>query len=379
MTRVAFITHYCTHYRVRTYEEFARRFDTDFFFYSAGDEWYWQRQHGVQHGNFRHRYLRGFRIGGTRVTPTLLPQLLAGQYDVYVKCINGRFALPLSYLAARLRRKPFILWTGIWQRLGTPAHRLFFPLTRWFYRHADAVVVYGDHVRRYLISEGVTPSRIFTAHHAVDNAAYNQTLPEAERRTILAQHAIDAGTPIVLYLGRLAVGKGLEDLIDSLARLQDQRAVLLLAGDGELRAALEHRAAALGISARVRFAGYIPTDDAWRYFAAATIGVLPSITTALIKETWGLVVNEAFNQALPMIASDAVGAAAGGLLRHGETGLVVAERDPAALAGAIDQLLADPALRARIGRSAAQEVAAWHNERMVDGFAAAIASVIPPR
>jgi glycosyltransferase involved in cell wall biosynthesis len=375
MTRVAFITHYCTHYRVKTYEEFARRFATDFYFYSAGDEWYWQQQHGVQHGNFRHRYLPGFRLGGTRITPTLLPQLLTGNYDVYIKCINGRFALPLSYLAARLRGKPFVLWTGIWQRLGTPAHRLFFPLTRWFYRHADAVVVYGDHVRDYLIGEGVAAARIFTAHHAVDNDAYRRVLPADERTALRAQHGISAEQPVVLYLGRLAAGKGLEELLAAFAQTSDPQAVLLLAGDGGLRRDLAQQAAALGIAERVRFAGYVATDGAWRYFAAATVGVLPSVTTAQFKEPWGLVVNEAFNQALPMIASDAVGAAAGGLLRDQETGLITAERDVPALTAAIDRLLGDAALRERLGRAAAAEVAGWTNQRMVDGFAAALRSL----
>lgn len=65
------------------------------------------------------------------------------------------------------------------------------------------------------------------------------------------------------------------------------------------------------------------------------------------KEPWGLVVNETMNQGVPAIATDAVGAAAGGLVQHGQTGLVVAERDVEALAAALQQLLADPTLRAR--------------------------------
>jgi glycosyltransferase involved in cell wall biosynthesis len=47
----------------------------------------------------------------------------------------------VTYLIARLRRKPFILWTGIWISLQTPFHRLAVSLTLWIYRHADAIVV----------------------------------------------------------------------------------------------------------------------------------------------------------------------------------------------------------------------------------------------
>src|SRR5262245_53540421 len=171
--KVAFITHFCPHYRVRTFETFARASDIEFFFYSQGKEWYGQGIHGIRGGNFRHKYLPGFQLTRrTRVAPSLLMHLWRGNYDVFVKCINGRFALPVTYLIARLRGIPFVLWTGIWMPLQTPSHRLAFPFTRWIYRHADSIVVYGKHVRNYLVAQGVQKEKIFVAPHAVDNLAY---------------------------------------------------------------------------------------------------------------------------------------------------------------------------------------------------------------
>lgn len=177
----------------------ARYHDVDYYFFSTGDEWYWQQQHGVKRGSFKYQYLKSFKVGHTHITPTLPFKLWRSNYDVYIKCINGRFALPLTYVIARLRRKPFILWTGVWQRLGSPAHRLFFPLTRYFYHHADAIVVYGSHIRDYLISEGVDPQRIFIAYHAVDNVVYNQPLPDIERQALLSQLGLTEQQRIVLY------------------------------------------------------------------------------------------------------------------------------------------------------------------------------------
>src|SRR4029453_10421481 len=99
LLRVAFVTNICPHYRVKTFETFARRHDAEFFFYSAGNEWYWQQDHGARAGNFRHAYLPGFQLTRrTRVVPSLLTRLWRGRYDVFVKCINGRFALPVTYL-----------------------------------------------------------------------------------------------------------------------------------------------------------------------------------------------------------------------------------------------------------------------------------------
>jgi len=124
------VTHYCTHYRVKTYETLARLTDVTYFFYSAGREWYWDRSHGVNRGEFKHEYLSGFQVGRTRIVPSLAWKLASAPYDVYVKCINGKFALPVTYFVARLRHKPFVLWTGLWIRLQTRTHRLLWPLRR---------------------------------------------------------------------------------------------------------------------------------------------------------------------------------------------------------------------------------------------------------
>lgn len=151
--KIAFITHYCTHYRVKTYETLARLADVTYFFFSAGREWYWDRSHGIKRGEFNHEYLPGFQLGRTRIAPSLPWKLLCGHYDAYVKCINGKFALPVTYIVARLRGKPFVLWTGLWIRLGTRTHRLIWPITRYIYQHADAIVTYGTHVAEFLERE----------------------------------------------------------------------------------------------------------------------------------------------------------------------------------------------------------------------------------
>jgi glycosyltransferase involved in cell wall biosynthesis len=69
-----------------------------------------------------------------------------------------------------------------------------------------------------------------------------------------------------------------------------------------------------------------------------------------------------------MIATTAVGAVAGGLVRDGETGLVIAPGDPSALAGAIDRVLADDALRERLGAAAHIAVQPYTYEAMADAF-----------
>lgn len=376
MARIAFVTNFCPHYRVRTFETLAKYHDVDYYFFSAGDDWYWQQQHGVRAGSFRYRYLTSWRLGRTKITPTLPFQLWTGRYDAVVKCINGRFALPVTYLAARLSGRPFILWTGIWMRLQSPAHRLLYPLTRYLYRHADAVVVYGEHVKRFLEAEGVAVDRVFVANHAVDNDHYCRAVEPRERAALREKLSIEESQKVVLYLGRLEEEKGLPYLLKAFASLEHPKATLVIAGEGSERKKLERIASELGIAARVRFAGYVDPSETAPYYSLAWIFVLPSVTTPMLKETWGLVVNEAFNQGLPVIATDAVGAAAGGLVRHAVTGFVVPEGDDVSLAHAMGHVLDDEPLRERMSQQAKKAVALHDNERMVMGFRSAIDSVL---
>jgi glycosyltransferase involved in cell wall biosynthesis len=376
---VAFVTHFCPHYRVKTFEMLAQVHNVEYFFYSPGNEWYGQGIHGVRGGNFRYAYLPGFQLTRRiRVAPSLLTYLWRKDYTVFVKCINGRFALPATYMIARLRRIPFVLWTGVWVTIQTPFHRLAFPLTRWIYRHADAIVVYGEHVRSYLEEQGVQKEKIFVAAHAVDNSVYSRAVSPQEK----ARHKVNLsleGCKVVLYLGRLEEIKGLDYLLRAFVRLSLDDAVLVMAGDGSLYKSLMVLAQELGILTKTRFVGYVSPEDALFYYAVADVFVLPSITMPTGKETWGLVVNEAMNQGLPVIATEAVGAAAGGLVQSGVNGLVVPERDSAALAQAIERILTDAKLREEMSQNARRIIAEWDNEQMVKGFQEAIAYALHQR
>ena len=375
--KVGFVHNMATHYRIKVFEAFARMCDAEFYFYSDGGEWYWQKSHGVApKTGFVHRTLRGFWWGRTRVTPGLLPALLFGGYNVFIKCVNGRFALPATFAAARLRRAPFILWTGIWCRLQTPFHRLLFPITRFIYQHSDAVVVYGEHVKRYLISEGVAEERIFLAPQAVDNSLYRRTPSAAEVEALRAKHNLPADRKIVLYLGRLEEIKGLPDLLQAFAQLDRTDDILVFGGSGSQEEKLRALAAERGVLDRVRFTGHVSQAEAPVLYGISWVTVLPSVTLPAGRELWGLVVNEAFNQGVPVIATDAVGAAAGGLVRNGRNGLIVPERDPSALRDAIETVLANPELRNRLGRAAARDVVSFTQEGMAAGLRDAVAYVM---
>ena len=124
----------------------------------------------------------------------------------------------------------------------------------------------------------------------------------------------------------------------------------------------------------MRFIGHIDQTDLPVLLQASDALVLPSVSTRSFKEPWGLVVNEAMNCRLPVIATDSVGAAAGGLVIHRETGLVVPQRDASALASAIEELACDKMKRRSLGEAASARVLAWNYTAAADAFDAALAA-----
>jgi glycosyltransferase involved in cell wall biosynthesis len=357
--RIAFIDYFATHYRKRLYEELARRMEVDFYFFADERERYWNRKIPlVREGDFRRVERRRLRIAGEAMMPGLALALSPHRYDAVVKSLNGRVMLPLVYGTARARGLPFVLWTGMWHHPRTGFHRVSRPLTRRIYHGAGAIVAYGEHVQRYLaVSAGVDPGKVFVAGQAVEPERFTAVQPARN------------GVAEVVFVGQFEERKGLADLLRAFEEVDHAGARLRLVGNGSLEEEVRRRAAQ---DPRVEIVGYTPQERLPEVLASARCLVLPSITTARDREPWGLVVNEAMHAGVPVIATTAVGAAAGGLVRHDANGLVVPEREPAALAAAIRRLTGDPALAARLGDQARHDVERFSHSAMADAFEAAV-------
>jgi glycosyltransferase involved in cell wall biosynthesis len=295
--RIAFIDYFATHYRRRLYEELARRMDADFYFFADERERYWNRKIPlVDEGAFRRVELRRYRVAGQAVMPGLALRLHPGRYDAVIKSLNGKLMLPIVYGTSRVRRLPFVLWTGMWHHPTTRVHQATRPLTERIYHGAEAIVAYGEHVKRFLVdSASVDPGKVFVAGQAVEPEKFTPVQPVRE------------GPAEVLFVGQFEERKGLTYLLDAFAAVDDPTARLRLVGNGPLEGELARRAAA---DPRLEVAGYLPQDELPGALRRARCLVLPSVTTALDKEPWGLVVNEAMHAGVPVIATDGVGAAA---------------------------------------------------------------------
>lgn len=220
-------------------------------------------------------------------------------------------------------------------------------------RLAARMITVSEDLRTYLIRRfKARADRVVTIHNAV-------YLPPAS--AVPAREALAARDDVVLAVARLVPEKGLNILIEAIARSTRQPRLVVL-GEGPEREALEALAAKLGVADRVELRGYM--KEPWPAYAEAKMLALSSLT-----EAFGNVIVEALGYGLPVVAT-----ACGGpdeVLDHGRYGRLVPPGDAAALAAAIDATLADPGEPAEARRRAED----FSIDRALDRFEALIAEV----
>jgi glycosyltransferase involved in cell wall biosynthesis len=289
--------------------------------------------------------------------PAEIARLAAGGgYRAVVCPTGGRLAPLAAWGGARRGNVPLILWASLWAHPRSAAHAVSYLPLRRLYRTADAVVTYGPHVSDYVLARGA--HNVHVAPQSVDNDFWrDEDVPPADD---LGRAGAAAR---FLFVGRPAPEKGLDVLLQAWREcaLAPEQAELVVVGAG-----------AHSPPAGVRS---IPAADPSRMreiYEACEVLVIPSIPTRTFREPWALVANEAMNRGLAVIATDAVGAAAGGLVRDGRNGIVLPAGDTAALSRALTLLAGDGELRARMGAAGSQDVLAYSHEAWAAGFSGAL-------
>ena len=201
------------------------------------------------------------------------------------------------------------------------------------------------------------PGKVELVYHGVDMRRFPQSPPRAPR---------DPAT--ILCVCRLVEKKGVDVLLDALARLQGNWRFVHVGG-GPLAARMKRRTQELGIAERVTWRGALTQERVLEEYRAADIFALAS-RVARDGDRDGLpnVLAEAQSQGIACVATRV--AAIAELVRDGITGLLVGENDPAALAVAIEALIADPARRRALGAAGQARVRAEFGlERNLDRLA----------
>lgn len=187
---------------------------------------------------------------------------------------------------------------------------------------------------------------------------------DAEPYAAASRAAEASERPRVLFVGRLDVEKRVDELLRAFARLPgDQPAELEIVGDGTQREAWRRLAAELGLGDRVRFRGFVPERELLAAYGRSAVFVMPGVA-----ELQSLVTLEAMSAGLPVIAADAM--ALPHLVRPGRNGWLYPPGDVDALTARLTQLLADPALRRRMGAASRRLVARHDLSATLDAFEA---------
>lgn len=255
--------------------------------------------------------------------------------------------------------------------LGVPVlarREALFPLTyhtrfdQWLWRHVtDHMVANSEATRRVLLESApwLTPDGVTVIHNGIPVDRFRSAEP--------ATLPVPEGALTIGFVGRLAVEKGLPDLVAAWPMIRDAepRAHLVLVGDGSEREWLERD---LGGDPRVRLLGY--RSDVPEILKALDIFVLPSHS-----EAFGIAAAEAMAAGRPVVATTVGGLTE--VIQDGETGRLVPPHSPDRLAAAVLDLARDPSLRRRLGDAAARDVAdRFDNATVVDRYRELLARIV---
>lgn len=257
------------------------------------------------------------------------------------------------------------------EQLGSAYHASTW-IERTAYQTADGVVAVSGAMQQDVHELYQVPAdRIRVIHNGIDLQQYQ---PRPDPR-VLARHGVDADVPFVLFVGRITRQKGIIHLVRAIQHIQPGVQIVLCAGAPdtpeiarEMTEAVE-QARTRGTHRIIWIREMLPKDQVITLYTHAAIFVCPSV-----YEPFGIINLEAMACETPVVAS-----AVGGIpevVDHGETGLLVVpeaksasdvepqhpERFAQDLAAAVNVLLDDPELRARMGRKArlrVEEAFSW--------------------
>jgi len=347
--RVVLLTEIPAPYRIPLFNALATKVDLEVVFLARANP---ERPYGLHEAEigFRWRVLPHRDVTLGRRWLVLNGGVLKTLRGADVLLVGGwnQPAFWLALLWARLTRTPAVGWVE--STLGDTRSALTWPAKRVLARLHSAFVVPGTAARAY-IGALAPGARVEFAPNAVDAALFASRV--VDRDALRAELGIDRCC--FLYVGRLAPEKGVDVLLKAFAGVEGE---LVLIGDGRE----EDRLRALA-PPHTRFLGHLDRDALPAWYAAADALVLPSLS-----EPWGMPLNEAAAAGLPLIATDAAGAAKE-LIEDGRNGFIVTAGEVDALHDALARISTDDRFRGDAGARSRRLSDAMTPERWAEAVA----------
>ena len=237
---------------------------------------------------------------------------------------------------------------------------------------ARLIVVVSDALAEQLVARGVAPDRILVNPNGVDTQRFRPDIDGAEVRR---RYGVGADEVVVGFIGTFGAWHGAEVLAEAFVEIRRRRPTLplrlVMVGDGPRRQETEAVIGRAGVQESVVFTGLVPQVEGPDYLAACDILVAPHVPnpdgTAFFGSPTKLFEYLAMGRAVVASDLDQLGT----IVVDDVSGLLVPPGDVPAMAGAIERLSEDPALRQRLGvnaRAQATREHTWkqHADRIVD-------------
>lgn len=301
---------------------------------------------------------------GGLCNPGLWKFIRRGRFDAVLCFISYlRATFWISCFAAKSSRTAFLFGTDA-TTLVSRENRKWKQLAKGFawprlFRLADQVLVPSSGTRDLILSLGIPNHRVTLTPYVVDNDWWATQSAAVNREAVRNSWGAGAAATVVLFCAKLQPWKRPLDLLRAFAKANLPNAILVFAGEGPLRPQLESEVAALGITPRVRFLGFVNQSQLPAIYTAADVMVLPSE-----YEPFAVVVNEAMLCGCPVIASNHVGAARD-LVTPVCPEAVYTCGDIDTLAALLSRITAHPALLQHLRQSSLAHMKTWTPQRNV--------------
>jgi len=230
---------------------------------------------------------------------------------------------------------------------------VLYPVKRAFDK-ADKIIAVSEAVRQFMSHIASHPEKIEVIPNGID---LEQFICSSNGKRFRRELDLPLDAPIVLFVGRFSIRKGVHVLIDAFKHVVKEipDARLLIAGKGFLKEYLKHRVKVNKITDNVNFLGCISGKVLAKFYAASDIFVCPSV----FAEAFGIVILEAMASGKPVITTKVGGIPE--IIDHEVNGLLVEPHDVKELSNAIIRLLSDKKERLEMGRNARRKVEEYYD------------------
>jgi len=224
---------------------------------------------------------------------------------------------------------------------------IMYPLYVKIFKKVDYIQAISNFLAQYGKNMGAT-CPVTVVPNGVDFTFFSQIPPASQVKALEHELALDPFDTVLITTSRLVQKNGVADIIDAMTYLPEQTKLLIL-GTGPLEKFLKEKTELLGLSSRIRFAGFVPHREFPLYLRASNIFIRPSLS-----EGMGVSFLEAMAAGLPVIATPVGGIP--DFLKDGETGLFCEVENPESIARQIETIMKDRELREKLIKNAREMV-----------------------